>query len=197
MRAHTRSVTLVAALIAASACGNVTAKRLYRCDSGNSASYQDSPCAKPESQKVVGHIVVEEVPAEHASSWVSQAPAAPAASPPGSRQMPHQSSNPAALVREEPQSFRCVASNGAVFYRHDRCPSTVDHKTFHSAHYDRSTGNQVVTSTPTYSTVTTEKVSRKEACREMGTIANRSRRDRNRDGAASTYERNLGRDPCR
>lgn len=197
MRALTRSITLIAALLAASACGNVTAKRLFRCDSGNGASYQDTPCANAESQKVVGQFVVEEVPPEQATSWVNQAAAAAAASQPESRPTPHQSRDRAAALRVEPQSFRCVASNGSVFYRHDRCPSEVDHQTHHSASYDRYTGNQVVTSTPTYHTVTTQKVSRKEACKEMGSMGNRSRRDRDRDGAASTYERNLGRDPCR
>jgi hypothetical protein len=191
-----RSGLLVVAILAASACGEAGAKQLFRCDTGNGTSYQDTPCAKPETQDVIGQFAVEAVPEEEALRWGDQAAEAADLDPRDWPREPAPSRTPA-QVREEPQAYRCIASNGAVFYRHDRCPDTVDHGTSVSVHHDRYSGNQVVTSTPTYNSVTSQRVSRKEACKEMESIANRSRRERDKDGAASSYDRNLGRDPCR
>jgi hypothetical protein len=90
-------------------------------------------------------------------------------------------------------SYECRLPNGEVFYRHDGCPRTA------------STGSSMTTDSirGTYTTssndvaVTSRRISREEACKKMNSAGAIGREGRGRDQQVSTYDKNLGRDPCR
>jgi len=88
-------------------------------------------------------------------------------------------------------SYECRTADGQVFYRHSACPHSVpalDHG--NATHRGRSAAAKSVA-------VTATRVSREDACYELrrGGAAGRSGRSHDQD--VSTYDKNLGRDPCR
>jgi hypothetical protein len=91
-------------------------------------------------------------------------------------------------------SYECRVSNGDVFYRHSACP--------HSATADvsaigknRSRGGS---KTPGQKlAVSSRQVSREEACAQIHRAGAIGRGGSTHDEDVSTYDRNLGRDPCR
>ena len=86
--------------------------------------------------------------------------------------------------REKPvQSYECRTRSGMLFYRHDRCPSSV-------ARGSTDGGKHGGVREP----VRAQRIPRLEACRGMRSVA---RDGREFDDDVSTYDRNLGRDPCR
>ncbi|MBN8728358.1 MAG: DUF4124 domain-containing protein [Xanthomonadales bacterium] len=100
----------------------------------------------------------------------------------GSHAGAHRSGKPSPS-RTAAQSFECRASNGEVFYRHGACPSSIPVRSAGGSRRDAATAS--VSALP---------LSRREACRRMQSSG---RAGRERDHSFSTYERNLGRDPCR
>jgi hypothetical protein len=96
-----------------------------------------------------------------------------------------------AMDRREPVSYECHAANGDVFYRHGVCPkqNTADSS---SAKARKRSGS----ATQTFA-VSAEALPRSEACRRMANAGSIGRSGHERDDRVSTYDRNLGRDPCR
>ncbi|RYD14485.1 MAG: hypothetical protein EOP90_12635 [Lysobacteraceae bacterium] len=86
------------------------------------------------------------------------------------------------------QSFECRATNGEVFYRHARCPGSIPAGASARRPSRGAAGSVGVRATP---------VPRREACRRIEAGARSGRAGRERDETVTTYERNLGRDPCR
>ncbi|KAB2898421.1 MAG: DUF4124 domain-containing protein [Dokdonella sp.] len=80
-------------------------------------------------------------------------------------------------ARAEPLSWQCRASNGEVFHRHARCPATL----------------RGAAGTATLK-VTAKPITRRAACRA---IERGHQRGHERDERVSSYQRNLGQDPCR
>jgi len=145
------------------------AQSVYRCrDVHGALAFQDKPCAAGQVQK---EVAIEPAPAYAASPdyGVEKSSRAPRAA---------RSSSRTAARSTEPMSFECRAANGEVFYRHGRCPATIRGK------------GRGATSTA----VTSSAIPRAEACARM---AHTSHAGHERDETVSTYERNLGRDPCR
>ena len=145
------------------------AQSVYRCrDAQGALAFQDKPCKAGQAQS---EVAIEPAPAYVASP--DYAVDKPARASRGVRESTRMSTRKA-----EPMSYECRAENGEVFYRHGRCPATI-----------RGVGRGAASST-----VTSNAIPRAEACARM---AHSSHAGRGRDETVSTYERNLGRDPCR
>lgn len=99
----------------------------------------------------------------------------------------------AAVVPPENQSWECRLGNGEVFYQHAPCPAGAyaSHSESHSPTRGRRRGADRLTP------VSSKPISRAEACRRIHAPSASSRAGHERDEDVSTYERNLGRDPCR
>lgn len=140
-------------------------------DASGRVAYQDRPCAAGADARPI-----EFAPAP-----------APQASPEyrlssGSRERTPRST-PRVPPARTAQSFECRASNGEVFYRHGACPASITIPRTSGARREAATAR-----------VSAQPLSRREACRRMQATG---RAGRERDESYSTYERNLGRDPCR
>ncbi len=156
----------------------VMAQDAWRCRAADGAlSFQDHPCAPGAQQR---EIVFAPAPAP-APSPDYLLPAAPA----GVRLVPARTARESA-----PRSFECRAANGEVFYRHGACPASIADATHRAAGGSRRSG-------PASVRVTAVPLARREACRRMHASGAGARAGRARDEDVSTYERNLGRDPCR
>lgn len=107
--------------------------------------------------------------------------------------------------RAEPVSFECRAADGEVFYRHAGCPHSIAAQLPGSTAASsigsgaakhagrRAAAAGVAASVPVSST----RIAREDACREIGRAGAIGRAGHEHDEAVSTYDRNLGRDPCR
>jgi hypothetical protein len=92
-----------------------------------------------------------------------------------------------------PQSWQCRIGNGEVYYQHSPCPGTaiasVDLRDSRTRGRSRGAAQAVpVSATP---------LSRTEACRRIHAASASGRAGHERDEDVSSYERSLGRDPCR
>lgn len=148
------------------------AESVYRCRAVDGAvAFQDRPCANAKVQ-----------------SFVEIAPAPPAQPSPdygvASAHEPR-----AARVRSsahaprEATSFACHAANGETFYRHGACPKQIA----------VGAGGKAAKTVG----VTAEAMPRADVCRELSRGGSIGRAGHARDESISSYDRNLGRDPCR
>jgi hypothetical protein len=99
--------------------------------------------------------------------------------------------------RHEPQamSFECRSADGQVFYRHTSCPHSVPANPYagSTVHHGGTRGSGSAGSV----TVSAQRVPREDACRQIHAAGAIGRSGREHDEDVSTYERNLGHDPCR
>jgi hypothetical protein len=99
---------------------------------------------------------------------------------------PHESratrTRSSAPVPREAVSFACHAANGETFYRHGSCPKQIALATGKGA---KTVG------------VTAQAMPRADVCRELSRGGSIGRAGHARDESISSYDRNLGRDPCR
>lgn len=170
---------LLAVLCLALPIAGSAAPKVYRCAAGaGPAIYQDRPCADPARQRVI----------EFAPAPVADAPLVDAARasprPPSAPRTPKRK----AMPRAEVTSWECRAANGEVFYRHSRCPGSIP---------GNATGARGKRSGAGGVAVRAIELPRREACRRIRSGGASGRAGRARDETVSTYERNLGRDPCR
>ena len=91
-------------------------------------------------------------------------------------------------ARQENVSYECRAANGELFYRHGTCPGKITAEAASGKH-GRSASTAFA--------VTSEAMPRSEACRRIAAAGSIGRAGHERDQSVSTYDRNLGRDPCR
>lgn len=91
--------------------------------------------------------------------------------------------------RHEVVSYECRAADGELFYRHGACPGRIT--------ADGGSGKRGRGSASATFAVTSEALPRGEACRRMAAAGSIGRAGHARDESVSTYDRNLGRDPCR
>jgi len=133
-----------------------------------------------------------------AESQVEIAPPPPAAPSPEygrDSKEPHRAARTAATsraparARSEAVSYECRAANGELFYRHGSCPGRIA--------ADTGSGKRGRGGASTTFAVTSEALPRGEACRRMAAAGSIGRAGHARDESVSTYDRNLGRDPCR
>ena len=94
-----------------------------------------------------------------------------------------------ARERREVVSYECRAANGERFYRHGACPGRIA--------ADAGPGKRGRGGAAATFAVTSEALPRGEACRRMAAAGSIGRAGHARDESVSTYDRNLGRDPCR
>ena len=169
----------VGALCAASRAAH--AESVYKCRAADGAvAYQDHACASGAAE-----------------SNVELAPPPPVAPSPDygrdtheARRSTHAATSRAAThERREAVSYECRAADGELFYRHDRCPGRI---TADAGSGKRGRGG----ASSTYA-VTSEALPRGEVCRRLAAAGSIGRAGHARDESVSTYDRNLGRDPCR
>ena len=165
-------VLLVASIALSTPVRGVHAQSVFKCvDPEGGIAYQAVPCKSGMREK---QIEIEPAPARSAPS------AHPGPSRP--RQTNSLASRPArrnAVV----YSFECRTQSGALFYRHTRCPASIDRSTLMGGRHGAAR-----------ETVSGQRIPRLDACRGMRSVG---RDGREFDEVPSTYDRNLGRDPCR
>ncbi len=161
---------LALALFGASAAA--PAQTIYKCSGGDGpVAFQQTPCARAQQSQRIDLVL----------------PAAPVAAPAPAAPKP-KARTPRTTTRRAPaarelQSFECRSAEGALFYRHSACPSSIPRR---GRSAERGDGNSDrVRGTP---------IPRSDACRRMRSPG---RDGREHDDNVSTYDRNLGRDPCR
>lgn len=177
-----RAAALGCAMAGVAMCAHVRqahADTVYKCGgSDGAATFQQEPCANAKAQAVV-----EIAPAPPASASPDYGIARDAHK---ERREPASSRNHARAPREA-LSYECRAANGEVFYRHGACPRQIT---------GEGNGSRGRSSRSTYA-VSAEALPRGEACRRMASAGSIGRSGHERDETVSTYDRNLGRDPCR
>jgi hypothetical protein len=163
----------------------VRAESVYKCtDAQGAIAFQALPCPPQQDETQVD---IMPAPAHAASPDYSVT----------DRKQPQRAHNERSgrqAMRPSQMSYECRVSNGEVFYRHSACP--------HSATADspaigknRSVGGS---KTPSQKlTVSSRQVPREEACAQMHRAGAIGRAGHAHDEDVSTYDRNLGRDPCR
>lgn len=93
----------------------------------------------------------------------------------------------------EPQSWQCRIGNGEVYYQHSPCPRSAVASVELRDSRTRGRHRSAVLSVP----VSGAPLSRAEACRRIHAASASGRAGHERDEDVSSYERSLGRDPCR
>jgi hypothetical protein len=161
--------------------GGVRAGSVYKCeDSRGGIAYQDLPCAETQRERL---LELEPAPAYQPSPQyaIDNEARAMARSGHGVRR-----------AAVEAAAFECRAADGAVFYRHSGCP----HSLAPSAASGRSARGAGKSAGAPVS-VSARRITREEACRAIHAAGAIGRAGHEHDDDVSTYERNLGRDPCR
>jgi len=164
----------------------VRAESVYKCiDAQGAVTYQAIACDAQKSQSVIAI----PAPPRYAPSphYVVARQVEPAA--------PH-AANHERAPRET--AFECHASDGRTFYRLGACPHSLAGETPASAagkgHRGKAgaarNGGGAVT-------VVSRRISREEACHEIHRAGAIGRAGHEFDEHISTYERNLGHDPCK
>jgi hypothetical protein len=156
------------------------AESVYKCRGADGAiAFQDRPCAASQAQSLV--------------EIASPPPAAP--SPDygiASRAERHDGARDRTprAVREnrEAISYECRAADGELFYRHGRCPAKIPASGSSRGRAKGASAGYAVTAQP---------IERAEACRRIERAGSIGRSGHEHDERVSTYDRNLGRDPCR
>jgi hypothetical protein len=180
-RSRTLTTALLGSFLAFAALG-AHAASVYECRGADGAiAFQDHACA-----------------AGFAESKVEIAPPPPAAPSPDygrdareARRSAHASSHASApaRARREAVSYECRAANGELFYRHGACPGRIT--------AEATGGKRGRSGASSAFAVTSVALPRGEVCRRIAAAGSIGRAGHARDESVSTYERNLGRDPCR
>jgi hypothetical protein len=178
---------LVILLLLALASG-VRAGPIYKCvEPGGPVAYQDVPCA--QTQRALS-IELAPAPAWQPSPQYAVAEAGAA------RRERHAAARDRADAAA--QSFECRAADGQVFYRHSGCPHSVAATQAGAAHLRGArTGAARSASASASVSVAASRIARSDACHEIERAGAIGRSGHENDERVSTYERNLGRDPCR
>lgn len=145
---------------------------IFKCiDRASHVAFQDKPCASGLREQQLA---------------IAPAPP-PASSPDYSRQRAPDASPKRRSKGSSRQklvySFECRTKSGALFYRHSRCPASIDRSDSIGGRHSAAR-----------ETVSGQRITRLDACRGMRSVG---RDGREFDELPSTYERNLGNDPCR
>lgn len=166
------SVWLVFAIALAPPLVVAQPQSFYKCiDSQSQVSFQDVPCDPAlREQKVT---IASAPPADSSPEYAT----------PDRRENSRQRRAKRSAPQAIDYSFECRTESGAVFYRHARCPGSIDRS--------GSIGGRRGVS---HEKVQARRIPRHDACHDMRSVG---RDGREFDDVPSTYDRNLGRDPCR
>ena len=157
----------------------VRAGSVYKCmDAAGAITFQDQTCAATQAQ-----------------SEVEIAPTPAYAPPPKYAVESHASRTSFRPVRSQSRSgyrdtaYECRSSDGRVFYRLGACPRSLAAEGNGSSHGKGRAGSSSVS-------VSGHPVSREDACAQMRRAGSIGRGGHEFDEHISTYDKNLGRDPC-
>jgi hypothetical protein len=154
------------------------AESVYRCRNADGAvAFQDHVCSNANAQSIV-----------------EIAPAPPVQASPdygvtSAREPRIAQARSSTRAPREPVSFACHAANGETFYRHGNCPKQI-------AITDAGSRGKAAKGAKTVG-VTAEAMPRADVCRELSRGGSIGRAGHAHDESISSYDRNLGRDPCR
>ncbi|MDC8013905.1 DUF4124 domain-containing protein [Tahibacter soli] len=170
-------------LLALSAAFDCAAAKAYKCtNEKGEIAYLQTPCPAGSEG---GLFTFAREPAVAAAAPAPETPKRKA--PRAQRRMPTREPEPALT------SYECRVANGEVFYQHGPCPAAV--VAVGSVKRDRGRGRSA---TPAQMTaVSARMIPRQDACRRIHAASASGRAGHERDENVSTYEKNLGRDPCR
>ena len=168
--------------------GGVRAAAVYKCTGAQGeVAYQSQPCADGQPATV---IQIAPAPA-YAPSPHYAIDRDETARPTRTATRGH-----SAERRETvPLSYECRAADGQVFYRHGSCPHSIPAASVHGASAWMH-GKGAARGGATVS-VTAQRIAREDACHEIRRAGSAGRAGHEHDEVASTYDHNLGRDPCR
>src|SRR5262245_51126155 len=122
MRKPTMRMATLCAAAALFSSGVASAGAIYKCaDAAGAISYQSTPCAEGSAQSDVTIRQENAPPAQPSDAGSNyRLPAAPQNKP-----QPAAPPQNAAPAPKPAVSYRCSATNGDVFYRHDACPDFI------------------------------------------------------------------------
>ena len=164
----------------------VRAEGIYKCvDARGDVTYQAASCAAQQRESIV------------------EVPPAPAYAPPphyvverdardAAVRQPHLASR--AAVRE--MAYECHVSDGRIFYRLGNCPHSIPGST-DAAQKPRRGKSGSSHSGGGSAQVSSRRIPREEACHEIHRAGAIGRNGHEFDEHVSTYEHNLGHDPCK
>jgi hypothetical protein len=170
------------------ACAPLPAQTVYQCRHDGVLVFQDRACGAGQVVRELAPAPAGEVApgiAEMVESW--EARAAARRGDGAKARAPRQARRSAG-----PVSHRCTSAGGAVFYRHGACPASIA-----AARASTGTRRKGRGGGGDEEAVSDETVPREVACRELERAGAITRKGREHDVRTDTYERNLGRDPCR
>jgi hypothetical protein len=167
--------------------GGVRAASVYKCAGlQGEVAYQSQPCAEGQPGNVVE---------------IAPAPAyAPSPHYAIDRDRSARSARTATRSRSgerheaAPVSYECRAADGQLFYRHGSCPHSIPAgpargaSAPHGKGAGRGSGATV--------SVSAQRIAREDACHEIRRAGSAGRAGHEHDEVVSSYEHNLGRDPC-
>ncbi|WP_386069519.1 DUF4124 domain-containing protein [Tahibacter sp. UC22_41] len=179
---------------------------IHRCTgSDGTPAFQDRPCA-PHQQSGVVVLRAEHVAAEPAASASTSRNErggnnrVPATTKNGNARTTKSAvrsrsrRNATAVVTTgADSSWECRAGNGEIFYQHGPCPAAVTGSVEQRTSATRGRRRSDAQTVP----VAGRPIARADACRRIHAASASDRAGHERDEDVSTYERNLGRDPCR
>jgi hypothetical protein len=164
----------------------VRAESVYKCtDAQGAVAFQAQACPSHQNET---QVTILSAPASTASPDYGVVDKKPA---PRARQ---DHAGPHLPARSAQTSYECRVSDGEVFYRHSSCPHSVSADAASSGKSRGRSGKQSMTQKLT---VSSRPVPREEACAQMHRAGAIGRAGHAHDEDVSTYDRNLGRDPCR
>lgn len=188
--------------------GRAGAAPVYKCTDGNDhIAYQATPCAphlttrvmqlrhRPVVAPAVDDSAHATKPATSARGRSSSAQRVPKARPARVRGAGDRSAMAARSRADEsePQSWQCRIGNGEVYYQHSPCPRTAIASVEVRDNRTRGRSRGAAQAVP----VSGIPLPRSEACQRIHAASASGRAGHERDEDVSSYERSLGRDPCR
>ncbi len=165
----------------------VRADPVYKCtDAQGDVAFQSQPCSAAQRE---GALDIPPAPAYSASPEYALTHDAGDHAAHSTRNDVMRASHSARSAVAE--SYECRAADGQVFYRHSACPHSIAAAQGGSTKQHGHTGAKKTVSVSSY------RVTREEACSQMRRAGAAGRSGREHDEDVSTYDKNLGRDPCR
>ena len=161
-------------------CAGVRAESVYKCvDADGSIAYQASPCAATQLMQTID---IAPAPAFAPSPQYALHTLKPSRTVLNKREL-H------AERKHVDMAMECRGGGGEVFYRLGHCPHSVSDESDKHHSGSKSAAKSV--------SVSGHAVPRSEACSEMRRAGSIGRKGHEFDESISSYDRNIGNDPCK
>lgn len=176
--------------------GSAHAASIYQCIGAHGEkTFRDTPCAGQTRQtklEVAGLPLID----HGAPRWN---PPASSSGSPARHSRTRNTSEARARKAKPATSWECRAANGEVFYRHARCPGSVQGDgVVRNAYAEKHASGRTRGHDNAWSKVPVHgtKISRAEACRRIRSPSAAGRDGHLRDKTVGTYDHLMGRDAC-